>query len=602
MSWQEALARLRQKEADQPSSQNEMDRILGLPQVDYFSFGDYTPKIRLPGTAKGFTTSRGEYIEKLNANQSAFLHAVEHCGGAIGAIAVGGGKAAAALLSGVAAKADCTIVLCPPSTQKQLYRTVAEWRPYFQMPRGLRIFSYDKISRDPGILQRAIGSAQRVVLACDEVHALANPDAARTRRVQRFLDANPQVMFVGLSGTITSKSVNQMAHLFEWALRDKSPLPRQGSDYLNAWANCCDVGGRPGPVDWSLTEKLVAWHHRAPLGAFPDHKKAAREALAARIRSAPGVVATTGGAIDTPLLLEEVDGPEVTTTVQQMLADLLDRQEILYVDDEGKQRREILTDDVAIWRAGHSLSLGFFYIWDWPKTPQGAPIVDHDWLDARADWNAAIRSELKHHAAENYDSPGTITDVIAMEAGAGQTGEMHETYRRWHPHSLKRWQNQPTPPTKAIWVDESILEFVVEQAKELDTPTIFWYHSKAVAAKLIQLKFPGQVVLAGEPVPKKSKSKKAPHLALSIGSHGTGLNLQDRHSNFVIEPPSNGKLWEQLIARTHRPGQQNEQVVVYVMRHTEPFKKALVKALEDAKYMEVMNGEQKLLYATLNFR
>ena len=599
--WQQAIQSIRSKKDEEPAFVSEQDRILALPKVDYYALGDYTAKLRLPGAPKGFTTSRGEYIAGLNVNQSALLHAVEHCGGAIGAIAVGGGKAAAALLSGVAANADCTIVLCPPSTQRQLYRTVAEWKPYYRMPRNLRIYSYDKISRDPGLLTKTIGNHQRVMLACDEVHALANPDSARTRRVQRFLDANPQVMFVGLSGTITSKSLHQMAHIFQWALREKSPLPIVESDYLAAWANCCDVKGRPGPLDWSMIEKLAVWHHGMPLGALPDKTAAAREALAERIRTAPGVVATTGGALGTSLLIEDVDGPKVTVEVNQMLADLRERQEIIYTDEDGRQRTEILTDDTAIWRAGHSLSMGFFYMWDWPKTPDGNAIIDHDWLDARADWNAAIRAELKHHAAENYDSPGTITDTIAIELGAGLNGPVHEMYRKWIPHSVKRWQGQPTPPTKAIWVDESPVQFVVDYAKKLSTPTIFWYQSKAVCAKLKELGFPGPVVLAGEPVPKQTKANKFKHIALSIPSHGTGLNLQDRSSNFVIEPPTNGKAWEQMIARTHRPGQLADEVVVKVLQHTEPFREAFEKAMLDARFMEAMNGQQKLLYATINF-
>lgn len=601
--WLEALAKVQGTRGKPILS--EQDRILALPEVDYYALGDYTPKLRRPGAPPGFMTSRGEYISGLNKNQSAFLHAIEHTGGAIGAIAVGGGKAAAALLSGVASNADCTIVLCPPATKRQLHRTHSEWKPYFQMPKGLHIFSYDKVSRDPGILPRTIRNAKQVMLACDEVHSLANAGSARTMRVRRFLDENPHVMFCGLSGTITSKSLHQMSHLFQWALGDKSPLPMPESDYLAAWANVCDVKGRPGNIDWHMTERLVVWGKGAPLGSFGNtegKQHAAREALAKRIRTAPGVVATTGGALGTSLIIEDTDGPVVSASVESRLADIIDRQEITYTDEDGHQQTEILLDDAAIWRAGRTASLGFIYVWDWPKDDNGRPIIDHDWQDARSDWNSTVRAELKHHAAEGYDSPGTIRDVIVMELAAGRAGPVHEMYRKWEPHSKKRWDGQPVPPTKAIWFDDGPLQYVVDHAKTNRTQTIYWYHSKAVAEKLVELGFPGPVVRAGEPVPKKSKKNAFKHLALSIPSHGTGLNLQDRHSNFVIEPPSGGKMWEQMLARTHRPGQQADEVICYVMRHTEPFKKAIESAMKDAKYMETLNGQQKLLYATLNFR
>jgi hypothetical protein len=85
----------------------------------------------------------------------------------------------------------------------------------------------------------------------------------------------------------------------------------------------------------------------------------------------------------------------------------------------------------------------------------------------------------------------------------------------------------------------------------------------------------------------------------SIKAHGTGKNLQHGWSNnIVLYPPANGSIWEQLIGRTHRPGQEADRVRVYVFRWHAESTKAWEQALSDAELAETtMRQPQKLLYA-----
>ena len=48
----------------------------------------------------------------------------------------------------------------------------------------------------------------------------------------------------------------------------------------------------------------------------------------------------------------------------------------------------------------------------------------------------------------------------------------------------------------------------------------------------------------------------------SIKAHGTGRNLQAFCRNLVANPPSDGATWEQLLGRTHRQGQEADEVTV----------------------------------------
>jgi hypothetical protein len=72
------------------------------------------------------------------------------------------------------------------------------------------------------------------------------------------------------------------------------------------------------------------------------------------------------------------------------------------------------------------------------------------------------------------------------------------------------------------------------------------------------------------------------------------------HENLVLEPPSNGQAWEQLLGRTHRVKQPRDQVDFWVYSHTESLRGALRTALDDARYIEQTTGaRQKLLAASI---
>ena len=89
---------------------------------------------------------------------------------------------------------------------------------------------------------------------------------------------------------------------------------------------------------------------------------------------------------------------------------------------------------------------------------------------------------------------------------------------------------------------------------------------------------------------------------VSIGAHSTGKNLQRYNQNMMAYCPSSGATWEQLISRTHRPGQKEDTVYFEVPQHTTELRNAFRKAREDARYIEkTMGQEQKLRMATITF-
>jgi hypothetical protein len=85
-----------------------------------------------------------------------------------------------------------------------------------------------------------------------------------------------------------------------------------------------------------------------------------------------------------------------------------------------------------------------------------------------------------------------------------------------------------------------------------------------------------------------------PSAIVSVASCGIGKNLQRWHRNLVTNPPTTGKVWKQLLARTWREGQEADTVTVDVVLVSREAYKGLTQAIRDAQFEPEAHG---LLYA-----
>jgi hypothetical protein len=399
--------------------------------------------------------------------------------------------------------------------------------------------------------------------------------------VQRVFQAHPGVKFVAMSGTLTSKSIHDFAHLAEWALKAGSPVPRpshaHGKVALGHWAACVDTDGRPASHNWIWMDGLWQWHGNPQTILYAHGQKrqeGVRKAVSHRIATAPGVVATKESSLGTALYIEKWASLPVPTEIAEAIWDVEQTQ--------CRPDGEALDSPVEQWRVLRQLSLGFYYRWVWPNGP------DLEWLAARSAWNKAVRQKLDHHSQEGYDSPLLVFNRTAREHAAGQRLAIHRAWEDWC-----KVKDRPTPPTEAVWVSDAVLDAVVQAVLHSKDPTLVWYSDDAVATALAKRGL--QVVGAGKDIPKG----KTGTLALSVRSHGTGLNLQAWANNMILTPDQSGLVWEQLLGRTHRPGQEADEVWATVLAHTPAFREALAAAKANAGYIQHTTGqEQKLLLAT----
>jgi hypothetical protein len=399
------------------------------------------------------------------------------------------------------------------------------------------------------------------LIICDEAHALRHPSAARTRRFLQYFKAHPETRLCVLSGTMTSKSIKDYAHLALLSLRDNTPVPTKYT-ILEEWAAALDSAPVPAPP--------------GALVRLCEPGEKAREGFRRRVVETPGVIATTDGSLGTSLVLS-ARPLHATHAIREALRVM---RETWTTPDEGEAFDEILT----LHRYLRQLAAGFYYRWVWPKGESAQ--VRANWTEARKAWNREVANFLTYRAQKGIDSPM----LYAKACVEGRLSSMN--YERW-----AAVRNTAKPEVEAVWLDEYLVDDAVAWGNH--APGILWYEHASLGAAISRK---GGFPLFGPGAEGILKERGTRTIVASIKAHGTGKNLQGFSRNLVTTSPTSGTVWEQLLGRTHRPGQEADEVTVDVYRHTLEMRSAVNKALRDADYQQTTTGnQQKLLSATYTF-
>lgn len=511
---------------------------------------------------------------RLRPIQALALAEARRANGLFAPIGVGQGKSDIALLLPVVMRSKVAVLLVPANLREKVFQQdyptlVTEYRvprlanakvQQVDSPCVLHVLSYNELSsaNQHDVLERL----QPDLVICDEAHALRHPSAARTRRFLNYFRSHRDTRLCVLSGTMTSKSIKDYAHLAWLSLRENAPVPTKWS-VLEEWAAALDSSPVPAPPGALVTL------------CEPGEK--VREGFRRRVVDTPGVVATAENELGVGLVISERElraPPVIREALKTM-------RETWTTPDEGEAFDDILT----LHRYCRQLAAGFYYRWVWPANEPAT--VRRTWLDARSAWHREVANFLTYRAKPGIDSPL----LLAKACADGRVSSMN--YARW-----VEVKDTARPEVEAVWLNEYLVDDAVAWGQE--NVGIVWYEHASLGAAISRK---GGFPLFGPNADGILKEKGKRTIVASIRAHGTGKNLQVFDRNLVTTAPTSGTVWEQLLGRTHRPGQKADEVTVEVYRHTLEMRSAMNKALRDADYQQTTTGNrQKLLSATYTFR
>ncbi len=527
------------------NSSNEFKRILDMPRRD---LADLLEDQMLVDKWNGLTKRPGATMS-LWPIQAAALEEAYLQDGAFCPIGVGAGKTLISLLLPTAMRSKKAVILVPPKLYDKTLREVKHYSIHFHIRVDiLKVIKYSFLSSQKGL--NALEHVEPDLIVADEAHCLKDPKAARTNRFLNYMKKNPHCRFVGLSGTMMSKSILDFAHLSELALRKNSPMPLYYNERID-WAGALDASPREFVRAGAL--KLLCEEGENVRGGFQR-----------RMVSTKGVITTTEAATGVPLIMTRINAP----------FDSEQKEQIKKLRKTWEIGDEVLEDPMRVAAFHSQLASGFYYIWDWPNGE------DKEWNEARLAWAKEVRGFLKRTRDRNLDTKGLVENAVRE----GRLPELGVAWAVW-----EEQMHKPEPPTKPISVSPYVRDCVRKWERRVKTG-IIWYKHRATAETLAQY---GYDVYTPDRDPEGAEGV----IVCSIKAHGTGKNLQfTQKNNLLLNIPPSGDIMEQLIGRTHRPGQSSTVNIDWLGNTFND--ESLDKATLLAQAMQQSMGQpQKLLYS-----
>ncbi len=610
----------------------ELARILNLPVMQWPTEEDVEIFCFDRMSAEAY-----EAGERLFDTQVAALQGYEAAGGGIFPIGVGWGKSGISIM--VAERAfqagiKKILLLLPPNLAKGfMERHIPEWRqrvpmsiPFLNLAgkaagqrlaiaksgaAGAYVFPYSLLSV-PDTMPMLEGIDADLVIA-DEVHNLKNHRAARVNRFLHFMRERSKVRrvgFVGMSGTITDKKISDYHHLMDFALGDRSPIPRSSSMAF-FWGSVLNADAEnPHPENQGIRtmQPLLSWASET----FPgekfrgDQTESYRRAYRLRIMSAPGVVGSNDNDIGVSLLLQNRPAAQPSPQLVALMTQ---------VEKGLTPQNEPIDHAIHGYKWQYELSSGFYNALLWPTVerlmmtrkvgPSEAELLllrAKDHLRALQNYHKMVREFCKR-APAGLDTPREIGNSIARFGGR-LVGEALAA--AWQEVRALDFEGRPERYTQAVRLDDFKVRHAIEWAKEFGSGIIWVYHkelglwiSEAIAAQGLEVYHcPAGADDLIESLGDPGRGAKGEKLVVaSISSHGTGRNLQAFRNQLFAQWPRSAHTAEQTIGRLHRNGQEADALEVHT-NLTLPFDHANRAAtIGSAIYIQQTTGpRQKIIY------
>ena len=455
-------------------------------------------------------------------------------------------------------------------------------------------------------------------------HKLANRQAACTKRVERFMLANPETIFCAMSGTITKRSLRDYWHLIYWALKEGAPLPRIEAE-MEKWADALDerkvdaisrrgAGALAAFIAEEDRQELtrtvpVGRTQQMPAFFFQGQLAALRKGYQRRLQDTPGVISSTNQMVDCSLVIRrlQVDpGPRATEHLKVLR------------ETRCTPNGDLMATPMDQWRMARELAMGFFYKW--------SPAAPIEWLSARKTWNWYVREILdpdgQLHAEYTHlhlDSPMQVALAVAGGTAAVEEGSLDDTGEEVEiiqnpvivrqptitdPNIVLAYQNWAAIRgsykinTVAEWVDDTVLRYCLDWISK-NGPGIVWTEHRALGTRLAQMLGTGFCSNGGlDANGTMIEDYAGKTVVASIAANSEGRNLQAWSRALITTMMPTGRVAEQLLGRLHRTGQIADTVEYHWIAACAEQDQGFAQMMADARYIEDTTGAtQKLLYA-----
>lgn len=233
-----------------------------------------------------------------------------------------------------------------------------------------------------------------------------------------------------------------------------------------------------------------------------------------------------------------------------------------------------------LWRHARTLACGFWYRWETPPPPA--------WLAARAAWHRFVRQTLASSRGR-YDTALQVARACARGAA-----------RRYEYDAWMAQRDSYEPVRVPHWICGHMVEAAARWATS--TRGIVWVEHVAFGRSLSEATGLPYFHAQGRDASGRSIEEPSDSsIIASIAACGEGFNLQQFHNSLVVSPPASGTTWEQLIGRTHRYGQEADEIKIDVALKLPEQRAAFEQSLKDATYIQQTTKQtQKLLLADID--
>lgn len=456
---------------------------------------------------------------------------------------------------------------------------------------GAWVMPYSLLSnRDADELLAAI---KPELIVGDEAHYLKNRESARTKRVTRYYSANPKTRFAWMSGTITNKQLLDYHHLAVMALGEKAPMPTsaQGGARWNSilsaesLVDVVDAGRDLAPLHkWSC----------AQIGNLPYTIDGYRTAYRHRLDSAPGVVLTREGELGCTLVFKNLEVPEPGEDLTQKMKAVTEQ----WLAPNGDE----IAHAFHTYKWLYELTSGFYYDLVWPE----AKSEEHAERIAKAKvhhmlrqlYERELRSFLQATSIPRLDTPMFVGAALSNPERAKLLPKSLQ--ERWHTMKDAEFPGMPQRKSVPVRVDDYKVRLAVQWAQDAKGGILWCHHDEVIDWICEELRRAGV-----DHYPAKSgdlqildHANRDRIAVASIMSHFEGKNLQYHyHRQLVLQWPRSAKVAEQMLGRTHREGQPEEEITACLALGPEWDHQNFAATLCEALYMKLTTyQDQKVLY------